>query len=120
MTSNTRTKIAAGATVLGLGGLAGLALATNDGQSAAAGQTAQGAKPMVHTEVVHRTVHVRSKAGSEEGAASPPPITGTGGGDPSTYGDSFSSDESDELDEHEGDDQDAYESDEHESEDGDD
>ena len=73
---NARVKIAAGLTVLGLGGLGGFALASNEGAtatttgSAAASQT----KPKVHTQVVHRTIHVRPKpkAAAAGSAASAP------------------------------------------------
>ncbi|MGE5283101.1 MAG: hypothetical protein ACM3N0_12440 [Chloroflexota bacterium] len=49
----TKTRIAAAATVLGLGGLTGLALS-------AGGQKANSLadKPIVRTKVIHRTVHV--------------------------------------------------------------
>lgn len=123
MASNVRMKIAAGATVLGLGGLAGYALASNDGQSVAAGQAAR--DPKVHTEVVHRTIHVRPKGRSDEMAAgsdgatsgaAPPtglpavavtPVSDTSGrAAPSTgtSGGSSSSDESEDYGEHESDD----------------
>ena len=71
MASNVRMKIAAGATVLGLGGLAGYALGSNDGQppSASGQTTADKPKPKVHTQVVHRTIHVRPKGSSESAAA---------------------------------------------------
>ncbi len=61
--ANVRMKIAAGATVLGLGGLAGYALGANDGQPASAKATPASThqKPKVQTEVVHRTIHVRPK-----------------------------------------------------------
>ena len=71
MASNVRMKIAAGATVLGLGGLAGYALGSNDGPppSASGQTTADKPKPKVHTQVVHRTIHVRPKGSSEDVAA---------------------------------------------------
>lgn len=71
MASNLKMRIAAGATVLGLGGLAGYALGSNDGQQAQAGSaTAQDPpKPKVHTQVVHRTIHVRPKGKTENAAA---------------------------------------------------
>jgi len=64
-------KIAAGVTVLGLGGLAGYALGSNDGQAASAdAATAQESpKPKVHRQVVHRTIHVRPKGEPEDAAA---------------------------------------------------
>lgn len=65
MAGNVRMKIAVGATVLGLGGLASYALGSNDGQPASAdAPTAQ--DPRVRTEVVHRTIHVRAKGRSED------------------------------------------------------
>ena len=72
MASNMRMRIAAGATVLGLGGLAGYALGSNDGQQAQAGAaSADHPKPKVHTEVIHRTKHVRPKPKTENAAAGP-------------------------------------------------
>jgi hypothetical protein len=48
-----KTRIAAAATILGLGGLAGLALSAG-GQKA----SSLASKPLVRTKVIHRTVHV--------------------------------------------------------------
>lgn len=81
MASNVRMKIAAGATVLGLGGLAGYALGSNDGQppSASGQTTADKPKPKVHTQVVHRTIHVRPKGSSENAAAGSSPGSGSAG-----------------------------------------
>jgi len=69
-----RMRIAAGATVLGLGGLAGLALASNDGSpaSAASQATAEQSKPTVHTQVIHRTIHVRPQGDSGSSAPAVP------------------------------------------------
>lgn len=134
MASNVRMKIAAGATVLGLGGLAGYALASNDGQSAAAGQAARELQPKVHTEVVHRTIHVRAKGRAEEDAAGGSPSAGSGtslssyesddhDADESDDHGAYESDDGDEHGEHESDGHDRHESgehDEHESEGGDD
>lgn len=84
--SNVRMKIAAGATVLGLGGLGGYALATNDTVEppTEAATLAAKQKPKVRTQVVRRTVHVRpdpegaSPAGiSEPAAAAAPPVVAT-------------------------------------------
>jgi hypothetical protein len=92
---STKTRIAAVATILGLGGLTGIALS-------AGGQKADplAAKPLVRTKVIHRTVkvtkHVKPKhpvaaggagyasaAGSSDGTA---PVTtassGTGASEP--------------------------------------
>ena len=54
--SDTRTKIAAGATLLVLGGLAGVALSAESNRATGAAQTA--APVEVRTQIVHRTVHV--------------------------------------------------------------
>jgi hypothetical protein len=83
--SNMRMRIAAGATVLGLGGLAGYALGSNDGQQAHAGSaTAEGfPKPKVHTQVVHRTIHVRPKGKTEKvGGADAGSSGGSGSSNP--------------------------------------
>ena len=69
MASNVRMKIAAGATVLGLGGLAGYALGSNDGPPPSASGQTTADKPKVHTQVVHRTIHVRPKGRTEDTAA---------------------------------------------------
>jgi hypothetical protein len=50
---NTRTRVAAAATILGLGGLAGVAL--NAGSKTS---TPVGVKPLVRTKVIRQTVHV--------------------------------------------------------------
>jgi hypothetical protein len=50
---NVKTRVAAAATILGLGGLAGIAL--NAGGRASA---PVGVKPLVRTKVIHQTVHV--------------------------------------------------------------
>jgi len=77
--SNMRMRIAAGATVLGLGGLAGYALGSNDGQQAQAGAaSADHPKPKVHTQVVHRTIHVRPKGSSKDVAAGSGAAAGSG------------------------------------------
>lgn len=54
MISNLKTKIVAAASVLGLGGLAGIAANSNSGQAEDPSATAGAANPPVH--VVHRTV----------------------------------------------------------------
>ena len=81
--ANVRMRIAAGATVLGLGGLAGYALGSNDGPPASAAGTpaALHQKPKVHKQVVHRTVnvHPKGKAAALAGA-SPRRIVGGPGG----------------------------------------
>ena len=73
--TNIRMKIAAGATILGLGGLAGFAMGSNpstDPQSIET--TATQARPKVRTQVVRRTVHVRPKSKDAEPSA---PAAGT-------------------------------------------
>lgn len=67
-------KIAAGATILGLGGLAGFAVSSNGAQNLPAVSTAAAhQKPKVHTQVVRRTTHVRPnpKAGKDPSGSSP-------------------------------------------------
>jgi hypothetical protein len=54
-----KTRIAATATVLGLGGIAGFALGQNHNQ---APQTSVADKPAVHTKVIRRTIHVTRHA----------------------------------------------------------
>jgi hypothetical protein len=78
---NLKTRIAAGATVIGLGGLTGLALSAGQ-QKAAPAAT----KPLVRTKVVHRTIHVTKHvkpkhpaAGAGPGAAGTLAYTGSGG-----------------------------------------
>jgi len=55
-----KTKIAAAATVVGLGGIAGLALGQSHDQGAAQKSVAE--KPVVHTKVIKRTIHVTKHA----------------------------------------------------------
>ncbi len=50
---NLKTRIAAGATIVGLGGLTGLALSAGHQKSAPIA-----AKPLVRTKVIRRTIHV--------------------------------------------------------------
>jgi hypothetical protein len=69
--TNIRMKIAAGATILGLGGLAGFAMGSSpsaDPQSIET--TATQARPKVRTQVVRRTVHVRPKSKDTKPSAS--------------------------------------------------
>lgn len=54
-----KTRIAAAATVLGLGGIAGFALGQNQGQAT---QPPVADKPAVHTKVIRRTIHVTRHA----------------------------------------------------------
>jgi hypothetical protein len=70
-----KTRIAAGATILGLGGLTGLALSA--GHQKASQPLA--AKPLVRTKVVHRTVHVTKHAKPKNppaGGAAPQGVSG--------------------------------------------
>ena len=73
--TNLRMKIAAGATILGLGGLAGYALGSNDAttSSVTSAPAAAHVKPKVRKQVVHHTVHVRRKPKGTEvrGAGTP-------------------------------------------------
>lgn len=65
---NAKAKIAAGATVVLLGGLGGLAL--SQGNQAPSAQVAD--KPVVHTQVIRRTVHVTKHAKPKHPAAAAP------------------------------------------------
>ncbi len=74
--TNIGLKIATGATVLGLGGLAGYALGSNDGiPSTPAATPAAHVKPKVRTHVVHRTIHVRPDSRGTEASGPPLPAT---------------------------------------------
>jgi len=59
-----RTRIAAGVTVIGLGGLAGVALSA--GQKSSSATVAE--KPVVRTKVIRRTIHVTKHAKSKHPA----------------------------------------------------
>jgi hypothetical protein len=61
LVKDIRTKIAAGATILGLGGLAGYALHSNDSLPPAPQSTPAAAhlRPKVRTQTIRRTIHVR-------------------------------------------------------------
>ena len=61
-------KIAAGATILGLGGLAGYALGSNGApaDTVTSAPAAAQLKPKVRKQVVHHTVHVRRKPKATE------------------------------------------------------
>ncbi len=69
---NARAKIAAAATVVGLGGLAGVALSSNSGQGTPS--AAKPMKPKVRTRVIRRTVHVTRHAKPKEGSG----VSGSG------------------------------------------
>lgn len=64
-----KTRVAAAATVVGLGGLAGVAL--NAGQQSASQPVA--AQPLVRTKVIRRTVHVTKHAKPKHPAVAAPP-----------------------------------------------
>jgi hypothetical protein len=64
-----KTRIAAGATILGLAGLAGVAL--NAGNQGASQLVAT--KPLVRTKVIRRTVHVTKHAKPKRPVAVDPP-----------------------------------------------
>jgi len=70
-------KIAAGATILGLGGLAGYALGSNEAPTGPVASTPAAAqlKPKVRRQVVHHTIHVRRKPKATETGASPTPAS---------------------------------------------
>jgi hypothetical protein len=65
--SRTRTRIAAAATVFGLGGLAGLALGAGQHQPTAT----VAEKPAIQTKVIRRTIHVTKHAKPKHPAAGP-------------------------------------------------
>jgi hypothetical protein len=76
---NAKAKVATGATVVLLGGLAGLAL--SQGSSAPSKPVAD--KPIVHTNVIRRTVHVTKHAKPKHppaGAPGGPAASGSVGG----------------------------------------
>ena len=50
---NLKTRLAAAATILGLGGLTGVALSTGNQKSAPVA-----VKPMIRTKVIHRTIRI--------------------------------------------------------------
>jgi hypothetical protein len=72
---NTKVRIATGATVLGLAGLAGVALSANH-QAADVAST----KPAVRTKVINRTIHVTKHARPPHprGAGPRPGVAGAG------------------------------------------
>lgn len=65
---SVKTRIAAIATVLGLAGLAGVAL-----NAGGQGSSQQAAKPLVRTKVIRRTVHVTKHAKPKHLAVGAPP-----------------------------------------------
>ncbi len=65
---NAKAKVATGATVVLLGGLGGLAL--SQGSSAPSKQVAD--KPVIHTKVIRRTVHVTKHAKPKHPPAAAP------------------------------------------------
>lgn len=65
-----KTRIAAAATVVGLGGLVGVAL--NAGQQGASQPVA--VKPLVRTKVIRQTVHVTKHAKPKHPLVSAPPV----------------------------------------------
>jgi hypothetical protein len=74
-----KTRIAAGATILGLGGLTGLALSAGHQKASQPVAT----KPLVRTKVIRRTIHVTKHAKPKHPAGAPP-VGGTAG--TSAYG----------------------------------
>ena len=80
--NNVRMKIAAGATALGLGGLAGFALGSNPApptpSAPISAPAAAHLKPKVKRQVVHHTVRVRRKPhGTEVSSATTPSSSAT-------------------------------------------
>lgn len=74
-----KTRIAVGATVLGLGGLTGLALSASHQK----GAQPVAAKPLVRTKVITRTIRVTRHSGTPPAGAGPggrPGATSFGGG----------------------------------------
>ena len=72
-----KTRIAAGATILGLGGLTGLALSAGHQKASQPVAT----KPLVRTKVIRRTIHVTKHAKPKHPAGAPP----VGGAGTSAY-----------------------------------
>jgi hypothetical protein len=70
-----KTRIAAGVTILGLGGLTGLALSANHQQAS----EPVAAKPLVRTKVIRRTIHVTKHAKPNYPAGSSPAARAGGG-----------------------------------------
>ncbi|MBS1886418.1 MAG: hypothetical protein JSU06_04440 [Actinobacteria bacterium] len=68
------SRIAAAATVLGLGGIAGFALGQNHGQPT---QSTVAAHPLVHTKVIRQTIHVTKHAKPKHPAAAGGTVPGT-------------------------------------------
>jgi len=71
-----KTRIAAGVTILGLGGLTGLALSTNHQQAS----EPVAAKPLVRTKVIRRTIHVTKHTKPNDPAGSSPMAGRAGSG----------------------------------------
>ena len=75
---NLKTRLAATATILGLGGLTGIALSAGNQKSAPVA-----VKPMIRTKVIHRTIrvtkHIKPKHPMSAGAAGTAYTGGQGG-----------------------------------------
>jgi hypothetical protein len=71
-----KTRIAAGATILGLGGLTGLALSAGHQRAAQPVAT----KPLVRTKVIRRTIHVTKHAKPKHPVGAAPGASASGGG----------------------------------------
>ncbi len=76
MLNTFKTKIAAGATIIGLGGLAGVALSSGPGHKPA--QAPVATKPEIRTKTIRRTIHVTRHVKPKHpiGAARPAAATG--------------------------------------------
>jgi len=83
---NVKAKVATGATVIALGGLTGLALS----QGGKAPGTPVADKPIVHTKVIRRTVHVTKHAKPKHPPASAPVEPASTASAPVTTGSSSS------------------------------
>jgi len=77
--SSKRTKIAASATVLGLGGLAGVALESNHGVPTQLAQAGKGGPAPVVTTASGATVPASQAGGSEAATTRPPIVTRASG-----------------------------------------
>src|SRR5690348_10238337 len=88
--SKIKTRIAAGATILGLGGLTGLALSAGHQKASQPVAT----KPLIRTKVIRRTIHVTKHAkpkhpvGASPAAGAVPATSAYSGSAPATTGSS--------------------------------
>ena len=73
MVKNVKTRVAAAATIVGLGGLTGLALSAGSQKSAPVA-----VKPLVRTKVIRRTIHVTKHVKPKHPVGAGAGITGAG------------------------------------------